>query len=232
MKLAASAKTTGFNLSSMMIAMAIGSMILAVTLTSSIALQKSFNQIDNYSATHMQQVRIIDYLARDVRRGLSVISSVDLQTVTISVPKYIYQANDPDLPSASKIGTPRPPRRDYVSGSSSQTDPNINYGNQTVGTANYVGVSTVIYCISNSAGTDCNPSGGTPGKSILRKQDGVITTIAFSTDNIVPSTTDIELANTEYTTTAVTFQPISVADRNGTVVYSTAYLRNRRRPPP
>ena len=227
MKLIASAKTSAFNLSSMMIAVAIGSMIMAVTLTSSIALQKSFNQIENYSATHMQQVRIIDYLARDVRRGFSVISSLELQTVTITIPKYIYQANDSDLPNVSKIGTPRPPRRDYVSGSSTQTDPNINYGNPST-----IGVSTVVYCISNTAGTDCNVSGNPAGKSILRKQDGVITTIASSTDNLVPSTTDIELANTEYTTSAVTFQPISVADRNGTVAYSTAYLRNRRRPPP
>jgi len=209
-------------LSSMMIAIAVGSIILAVTLTSSVALQKSFNQIDNYSSTHMQQVRIIDFLGRDVKRGLSVTSSVDRQTVTITLPKYIYQANDPDLPDASKIGTPRNPRRDYVSGDPSRTSPNIDYGVQTVGNANYVGISTIVYSVQ--------------GASILRTQNdgsgGVVTTIASATDNLVPQTTDIELANTEYTTTAVTFQPISVADRNGTVVYSTAYLRNRRRPPP
>jgi hypothetical protein len=67
------------------------------------------------------------------------------------------------------------------------------------------------------------------GSSILRTEDNVITTIASSTDSLIPETVDIELANTEYTTTAITFQPLSVADRNGTVVYSTAYLRNRRR---
>src|SRR5437762_2548749 len=67
------------------------------------------------------------------------------------------------------------------------------------------------------------------GSSILRTEDGVVTTIASSTDNLIPETVDVELANTEYTTTAITFKPISVADRNGTVVYSTAYLRNRRR---
>jgi hypothetical protein len=67
------------------------------------------------------------------------------------------------------------------------------------------------------------------GSSILRTEDNVITTIASSTDSLIPETVDIELANTEYTTTAITFQPLSMADRNGTVVYSTAYLRNRRR---
>ncbi|HAF13518.1 MAG TPA: hypothetical protein DCK99_07425 [Blastocatellia bacterium] len=74
------------------------------------------------------------------------------------------------------------------------------------------------------------------GSSIERWEDfgtGILvkTTIASSTDNLIPLTLDTELANTEYTTTAITFKPISVADRSGTIVYSTAYLRNRRRPP-
>lgn len=211
MKLQASAKIHAFYLSNMMVAVAVASIVLAATLTSSVGLQKSFNQIENYSATHSQQIRIVDYLARDVRRGLSVTSSVDRQTVTITVPKYIYQAGDPDLPDSSKIATPRPPRRDYVPGLANQ-DARVNYGSTAVG------VSTVVYSVNQSR--------------ILRTQDGVVTTIASSTDNIVPETTDVELSNTEYTTTAVTFQPISPADRNGTVVYSTAYLRNRRRPPP
>ena len=221
MKLKISPKTHSFTLTEMMIAMAIASTILAVTLTSSVALQRSYNEVDNYSTTHMQQIRIVDYLARDVRRGLSVTSSIDLQTVTITVPKYIIQAGDSEaIANPSLIGTPRPPKRLYVAGSS---DANINYAATT---------STVVYCISNSQGTDCNVSGNPPGQAILRKQDGVVTTIASSTDNLLPATTDIELANTEYTTTAVTFKPTSVADRSGTIVYSTAYLRNRRRPPP
>jgi len=205
MKIRSLAKIAALSLSEMVIAVAIASTILAVTLTCSIGLQKSLNQIENYSSAHVQQIRIVDYLARDVRRGLSVTSSVDRQTVTISIPKYIYQAGDSDLPNASKIGTPRPPQRAYVANSG---DPNINYASTT---------STVQYSVQNS--------------SILRTQDGVLTTIASSTDNLVPETTDVELSNTEYTTTVVTFKPISVADRGSTSVYSTAYLRNRRRAP-
>jgi prepilin-type N-terminal cleavage/methylation domain-containing protein len=211
MRLGISAKTHAFTLTEMIIAIAIASTILAVTLTSSIALQRSFNEVDNYSTTHMQQIRIVDYLARDVRRGLSVTSSVDKQTVTITIPKYIIQAVDSDA-TPSNIGTPRSPTRAYVAGNPNN-DPNINYGATT---------STVVYKVQ--------------GSSILRTEDlgtgPVVTTIASSTDNLIPETTDIELANTEYTTTAITFKPISVADRGGTIVYSTAYLRNRRRPPP
>lgn len=207
MKLKISPNNYAFTITEMMIAIAIASTILAVTLTSSVALQRSFSEVDNYSTTHMQQIRIVDYLARDVRRGLSVTSSVDRQMVTIKIPKYIIQAGDSDA-TPSTIGTPRLPTRTWGTGLG--VDVMINYGATT---------NTVVYRVQ--------------GSSILRTEDTgtgpVVTTIASSTDNIVPETTDIEQANTEYTTTAVTFEPISVADRGGTVVYSTAYLRNRRR---
>ena len=194
---------SGFTLAELLIAMAIASAILGVIFTSAIALQKSFTAVDNYFGAHMQQIRIVDYLARDVKRGLSVTSSTNRQTVTIKIPKYIIQAGDSDA-TVANIGTPRSPSLAIANG-----DYNINYGTPT-GT-----VTTVVYSVNAS--------------SILRTEDGELTTIASSTDNLIPETVDIELANTEYTTTAITFKPISVADRSGTVVYSTAYLRNRRR---
>jgi len=205
MRLGISAKPHAFTLIEMMVAMAIGSAILGVAVISSIALQRSFNSTDNYLATQTQQIRIVDFLARDVRRGLSVISSVDQQTVQIQIPKYIIQAGDPEaILNPSLIGTPRSPSRAIVT-----RDYNINYGATT---------SSVQYKVN--------------GASIERWEDGVKTTIASSTDNLLPQTIDTELANTEYTTTSITFKPISVADRSGTIVYTTAYLRNRRRPPP
>jgi len=194
---------SGFTLAEMLIAIAIASSILGLIFTSAVALQKSFTAVDNYFGAHMQQIRIVDYLARDVRRGLSVTSSTDKQTVTIKIPKYIIQAGDSDA-TVSNIGKPRSPSLAIANG-----DYNINYGTPTST------VTTVVYSVNAS--------------SIRRTEDGELTTIASSTDNLIPETVDIELANTEYTTTAITFKPISVADRSGTVVYSTAYLRNRRR---
>jgi type II secretory pathway component PulJ len=205
MRLGISAKTHAVTLVEMMVVVAMASALLGVTMTSSIALQRSFSSTDNYLATETQQIRIVDFLARDVKRGLSVISSVDQQTVDIQIPKYIIQAGDPEaILNPSLIGTPRSPSRAIVS-----RDYNINYGATT---------SSVEYKVN--------------GSSIERWEDGVKTTIASSTDNLLPQTLDTELANTEYTTTAITFKPISVADRSGTIVYSTAYLRNLRRAPP
>ena len=206
MRIRIPARTRAFTLIEMMIAMATASIIFGVTLTSSVALQRSFGQVDNYFATHMQQIRIVDYLSRDVKRGLSVTSSLDKQTVTVRLPNYLIQAGDSDATSGN-IGTARAPTL-YRSPSTGYV--NINYG-ATAGSA----PSTVVYSIS--------------GNSILRTENGVVTTIASSTDNLIPETVDVEQANTEYTTTAITFKPISPADKNGTVVYSTAYLRNQRR---
>ncbi len=207
MRLKTSLEPSAFTLSEMMLAIAISGVVFGATLTSSTSLQKSFNAIDNYFGTHMQQIRIVDYLSRDVKRGLIVTTSADLQTVTITVPNYIIQAGDPEaVANPALVGTPRTPTMSYT-----PSGWQVNYGNTT---------STVVYSIS--------------GMSILRTENGAVTTIASSTDQLVPQTTDVELANTEYTQTSITFQPIftsggAVAERSGTTVYSTAYLRNKRR---
>jgi len=207
MKLKTSTSRLAFTIAEMMIALSASSVLLGATLTSSTSLQKSFNAIDTYFATHMQQIRIVDYLSRDVKRGLVVTTSADLQTVTITVPNYIIQAGDPEaVVNPDLVGTPRTPTMTYT-----PSGWQVNYGANT---------STVVYSIN--------------GTSILRTENGAVTTIASSTDQLVPQTTDVELANTEYAKTSITFQPIftsggAVAERTGTTVYSTAYLRNKRR---
>ena len=204
MKLSTTQHRAGFTLAENTIALGVSSIIVLVALTASISLQKSFNAVDNYFATHMQQIRIIDYLNRDVKRGLVVTTSADLQSVTVNVPQYLIQAGDPEaIADPATIGTPRTPTINYTANGLQ-----VNY------TAT---PSTVVYSIS--------------GESILRVENGVVTTIATSTDRLVPKSTDTELANTEYSTTNVTFQPLftNTDTRSGTTVYATAYLRNKRR---
>ena len=209
MKLKLSLKRLAFTIPEISVALAASSVVLGATLTSSTSLQKSFNAIDNYFGTHMQQIRIVDYLSRDVKRGLIVTTSADFQTVTVTVPNYIIQKDDPEaVDHPELVGTPRTPTMTYTANGWQ-----VNYGDTT---------STVVYSIN--------------GTQILRTEDGKVTTIASSTDQLVPKTTDTELAltNTEYTNTTVTFQPIfnsgdSTMSRSGTTVYSTAYLRNKRR---
>ena len=200
MRTKALAQTHAFTLVETLIAVGIAAVIFAATIVSAVALQKSFKTVDRYSGAHMQQIRIVDFLARDVRRGVSVVNDRTAQSIVVKIPRYIIQAGDPDATSAN-IGTPRLPKRTPSTG-----EMTIDYGNS---------LWTVEYKVFNSA--------------IVRLEDGEVTTIATSTDNLIPESIDVRIANTQYVTTVITFKPASIAERQGTALYSTAYLRNRRR---
>src|SRR2546423_14730375 len=124
MKLKTSTSRLAFTLAEMMIALSASGMLLGATLTSSTSLQKSFNAIDTYFGTHMQQIRIVDYLSRDVKRGLIVTTSADLQTVAVTVPNYIIEAGDPEaFANPDLVGTPRTPTVSYT-----PSGCQVNYG--------------------------------------------------------------------------------------------------------
>ena len=207
MKITQHSHQSGFTLAEILTAMAIAVVIFAAIITASLAMQKSFNAVDHYFATHIQQVRIIDYLNRDVKRALICTTSANQQTVTLTIPKYIIQSGDAEAVSnPSLVGAMRNPTI-----STATSGVQVNYGTAT---------STVVYSIN--------------GASILRTEDGVVTTVASSTDSLVPKDSDTELTNTEYSTMAVTFLPIFTSgnaadERTGTTVFSLAYLRNKRR---
>src|ERR1041385_7829253 len=73
----------------MLLALGIGSLMLVAAVGTTVSLQRSFSAVDGYFASHIQQVRIIDYLSRDVKRSYIVTSSTDLQSVTCIVPNYL-----------------------------------------------------------------------------------------------------------------------------------------------
>jgi prepilin-type N-terminal cleavage/methylation domain-containing protein len=273
MKLSQTNDNKGFTLSELMVSLGISSVVLAAALTASIALQKSFNAVDNYFSTHVQQVRIIDYLSRDVRRSYIVTSTSSPQTITCVIPNYIIQPGDSDY-NGSNAGTRRTPTIaqtangiivDYgtrtlvdamtTSNSSTLTSASANFtasdvGKSIAGTGippgttiqsrvNATSVTMSNSATANGASVEAVIGAGTVvysviGQSILRRENGALTTIASSTDNLLPSSLDVELSNTEYLATNITFLPIFTsagvaAERSGTTIYSTTYLRNKRR---
>ena len=344
----------GFTLAEMLIAVAVTTIVFAAIFTAATALSRSYAAVDDYFSTHMQQIRIIDYLARDVKRSFSVTTSPDRRTVTCIMPKYVVDQGDPEaIANPATIGTRRLPVLsgplnfnkavvDYRVADRSLTDGAtvLNSATLTSNTAQFtvadIGrpitgtgiprgatitarnsassatmsvkatrtgspISFTIYAdgvrtVSNAQTTagstqlklpDDKPAfvasdagktivGGTiaagatitsyssptlvtmsaaasstgnnqavtiggsvvvyalVGNTITRTQDGVVTMIASSTDNLIPDTVDTQLSNTEYTSSSVTFQPIftlngTAVQRSGTTVFSTAFLRNRRR---
>ena len=275
-------RNSAFTLAEMCVAVAIGGFMLAAVLITSVSLQKSLNAVDNYFATHMQQIRIVDYISRDAKRSYVVTSATGPQSVTCTIPNYIIATGDKDAGGSNQwVGKRRTPTV-----SSNANGYTVNYGSRTVNdaattsgastltsvsgafTASDVGLSvngsgiptgTTISAYTNATtvtlsknatgtGTGATVTFGTAstvaytisGQSILRTENGVLTTIASSTDNLLPDFSDVQLAlaNTEYLNTSITFLPIfatnlnstqQTTERTGTTLYSTAYLRNKRR---
>ena len=347
----------GFTLIELMIGATITSILASGIFLSAMALNRAYTAADRYFSAHLQQVRIMDYLARDVKRSFSVTTSADLRTVTCIMPNYVVQTGDPEAGGNSqRSGTRRTPVvigtinkavvdygvtetrsvgdaatystiltpsatltsatalftsadvgrpitgsdntiaagtsiqsvnspssvtlskntlrtalnvtiRIYGSGNRTVTDAVATAGSNTItsdtayfkaedvgkpvtGTAIPAGTTIVSVSSITTARMSANAIatistqyltiGGTvvvytvSNNKITRTENGVLTTIASSTDQLIPQTTDYQQSNTEYTSTTVTFQPIftsngTAAQRTGTTVFSTAYLRNKRR---
>ncbi len=341
----------GFTIPEMTVSAAVSSIIFAGIFAAAAGLNRSYAATDDYFSTHMQQIRIMDYLARDVKRSFSVTTTADRRTVTCVMPNYVVAVTDPEALSDSSLTGYR--RTPVVVGAASKAV--VDYGNagsraladgvtttssflltsatavflttdigsaitgagiqagttiasrvsatqavmSKAATASGSGKSFTVFgkgdrtvtdaattanskvLTSNTAyftATDVGKSivgtsidagstiaavtsptiavlsavanateasvyatiGGTVvvyalnGNRITRTENGTITTIASSTDNLLPETTDVQLMNTEYASTTVTFQPIftmngTAAQRSGTTAYATAYLRNKRR---
>jgi Tfp pilus assembly protein PilW len=206
-----------FTLVEIMVGVALGIIVLGAIIAATVSLNRTFAAVDNFFSTHLQQVRIIDYLNRDIKRSNIAEISANAQTIYCWVPKYVVDPGDTDATSGT-INTRRTP-----------TITKTGYG----------------YQVNYYPGTLQNGPGGTStnssavvysinGQSILRTEDGVVTTIASSTDQLVDQATDINLANSGYLSTVVSFLPIftsnnAATERAGTTVYSMAYLRNLRR---
>src|SRR4029450_2712427 len=98
----------GFTMVEMLLSVSIGTAMLAAIVGASVCLQRSFAAVDNYFASHVQQVRIIDYLSRDVKRSYIVTTSTALQTVPCILPNYLVDngSNQPTraAPTLSLVG--------------------------------------------------------------------------------------------------------------------------------
>jgi len=271
----------GFTLIELMFAVAVGALMMAALVAAAVCLHRSFTAVDNYFSSHVQQVRIMDYLSRDVKRSYIVTTSTNLQTVTCIIPNYLVNngSNQPTraTPTLSLVGNKVVANYQastvnnvtMTQGSTNITCPglalvsshftNSNVGQSVVGTGIPAGttIQSVSNCISgscsqatmsNAAGTTNSSATVTIGaltnvvysvvnQAIQRRENGGLTNIAASADNLIPVTSDVELLNTEFTQSTVSFLPqfargsqaFFADERAGTTVFSLTYLRNRRR---
>ena len=271
----------GFTLIEMLLALSVGSLMLAAIVVASVCLQKSFVAVDDFFTSHLQQVRIIDFLSRDVKRAYIVISSTNPQTVTCILPNYLTDngSNQPTRakPTLSLVGNKIVANYQATTvnnvtltqNSANVTCPGLslisshfsstNVGQSIIGTGIPAGttVQSVSGCVvgncsqatmSNAASVSTTSATVTIGsltnvvysvvnQTIRRRENGAITNIAATADNLIPTSSNIELLNTEFNQSTVTFLPMFGKgnpgfyndERAGTMVFSLSYLRNRRR---
>lgn len=280
--------SAGFSVGELLICAGMTMLLLGASFTTLASLQRTFTAADNYFATHIQQIRMVDYLSRDVKRSTAVTTSADRISVTCSIPAYVVNSGEADaLSDSTKIGIRRTPAisfngngavvdygrsvTDAVTTQSSTTltsatakFTSADVGHTLIGNG-YIKPGTTIQSVTGASSCVMSQPALQTGtsisvtvvaapatvvyslnnQSILRSENGVPTTIAQSTDSLIPDTTDVEQANTEYAITNVTFLPsfaLGTVDgttehgqqslknkRNGTAVYATSYLRNKRR---
>ena len=275
------AERQGFTLIEVLLALAVGSLMLAAIVTASVCLQKSFGAVEDFFTSHLQQVRIIDYLSRDVKRAYIVTTSANPQTVTCILPNYLIDngSSQPTraTPTLSLVGNKVVANYQATTvnnvtltqNSANITCPglspisshfsSISVGQSVIGTGIPAGttiqsvsgcalgrcsqatMSNAAYVSSTSAtvtiGSLTNVVYSVVNQTIRRRENGGITNFAASADNLIPTTNDIELLNTEFIESSVTFLPIFAKgnpgfyndERAGTTVFSLSYLRNRRR---
>lgn len=85
----------GFTLAEMLVGIGAATLILIALILGSISLQRSFAGGDQYATAQDSQLRVMDYLTRDLRRASSVTVSGDGSQVSVTVPDYYdkYDAN-------------------------------------------------------------------------------------------------------------------------------------------
>ena len=230
-------KQAGFTLAEMLVAVAAASLVLGAVIVASISMQKSLNAADNFFSTHLQQIRIIDYLIRDVKRAYIVTASADKKTVTCILPNYLSgsaRVNPTVTTNQNGSFVNYPGSRSVqdavtTSGSTTVTSATANFTSSDVGasiTGSNIASGATIQSVTNnttavmSAAATATGSAQTvtlngttviyniSGNAITRTENGVVTNIAYSTNSELVQTSDVTLTNTEYTNTTVTFLPI------------------------
>ena len=84
-----------FTLVEALVGAAVSSIVFATLATGSIALFKAYKASEDYSTAQTDQLRILDYISRDVRRALTVTVASAPAKLTLTLPDQ-YAAADPD----------------------------------------------------------------------------------------------------------------------------------------
>lgn len=103
------AKQSGFTLTELMIAVAVSVIGLAAAFSAAITMQRCFVAGEEFASDKLEQSRLSDYLALDLRRALSVQGPSGNTLLTVTIPDYFDDAGNPITPTVFKA-----PDKTYV----------------------------------------------------------------------------------------------------------------------
>ncbi len=86
----------GFTLVEILIATSISSVLAGSLLVASMTIQRNFSACEDHVTAQADQMRLLDYVALDLRRALTV--SIVNNTITLTIPDYYDSSGDPRDP--------------------------------------------------------------------------------------------------------------------------------------
>ncbi len=87
-----SRRTGGFTLVEVIVATAVYSILFAALASGAVALQRSFSATEKYSKSVSDQLRILDYVNRDVRRASAVTITLNSKRLNLTLPDQYASA--------------------------------------------------------------------------------------------------------------------------------------------
>lgn len=208
----------GMTLVEMTFAVGIGTIILAGFTVASVALQRSFVAIDDYTKGLNDQMRISDYLALDMRRAYSISLSGDCAhpplTVTMTIANFYASADTPNDPKVTGVTGWPYKKHHHHKHQNIILNQVVDYA--PAGSPNST-TATITYVFDNGTST------------LSRSVNGTATTIATDVKDFCVTVSDLD----ETANTSITFQPrfrtVASSDAvTATTYFQTTLTRNTR----
>jgi prepilin-type N-terminal cleavage/methylation domain-containing protein len=210
----------GFTLAEMMVALGCGSIILAAVMTASVALQRSFAAVEDYSTAEADQLRMLDYIAMDCRRAISgTVTGLTAGTPEVDNGSWInsggtwsWQHNSSG-PLTLILSVPN-----YYDSNGNPAVPTLD---STSGAIQYANATPAIISYYKSGSSFMRQIGSDPTNA---------TAIATSVADFTVTVQD-QSVSTGMVSCSITFSPrfrslASAAAITGTTIYSRTFLRN------
>ena len=207
-----------FTLVETVVAVGVGTAVLAAFTYGAIALQRSFAAIEDYTKGMNDQMRISDYLAMDMRRAFSVSISGSCSspplTVTMTIPNFYASADYPNDPKVTPVSGWPYKKHHHNHHQNIILNQVVDYAPASNSAATTL---TVTYVFDNGSNT------------LTRSVNGVATVIATDVKDFCVNVNDLD----ETANTSITFQPkfrtFASSDAiTGTTYFQTTLMRNTR----